>query len=138
MPRVKGKWYLSNSSPPATLALGTAPVVSCARRVGRHPPRPSLAKRAYRAGRGPFPSPLTGRFSTGAQACSYLLQKSPGAADPACSCCAPCGWCGDVCVGVGSGGDRGAHALLTVLDPHPAPTPPTVQYPSPVPAILYN
>lgn len=88
--RGESKWYLSNSSPPATLALGTAPVISCARRVGSHPPRPCLAKRAYRTGRGPFPSPLTGRFSTGAQACSYLLQKSPCAADPARSCCAPC------------------------------------------------
>ena len=55
MPGVKGGAYLSNNGPPATLALGVAPVVSCARRVGRRPPRPRLPKRAYRAGRGPFP-----------------------------------------------------------------------------------
>jgi len=40
-------------------------------------------------------------------------------------------------VGRGTSG-RGAQALLTVLDPHPAPTPPTLQYPSTVPAILTN
>ena len=47
---------------------------------------------------------------------------------------------GDAVVGVREWGDgecRGARAMLTGLDPHPAPTPPTIQYPSPVPGYPY-
>ena len=69
--------HLLNSSLLATLGLGAAPVFTCARRVEHRSPRPRLARRAYRTGRGPFPLPLTGRFSTGAQACSYLMSGRP-------------------------------------------------------------
>ena len=56
-----------------------------------------------------------------------------GVTSPALTCLAD--W-GAAVVGVrGCGGGEcwGARALLTGLDPHPAPTPPTMQYPSPVP-----
>ena len=76
-PGVKTARHLLNSSLLATLGLGAAPVFTCARRVEHRSPRPRLARRAYRAGRGPFPLPLTGRFSTGAQACSYLTSGRP-------------------------------------------------------------
>jgi hypothetical protein len=69
--------YLLNSSLRAALGLGDSPVIMSAQRVGRRPPRLCLARRAYWTGQGPFPMPLTGRFSTGAQACSYLASGRP-------------------------------------------------------------
>jgi hypothetical protein len=48
-----------------------------ARRVENRSPRPCLARRAYWTGRGPFPLPLTGRFSTGARAHSHLASGRP-------------------------------------------------------------
>ena len=126
--------YLLNGGLLATLGLGAVPVITHARRVGQRSPRPCLAKRAYWTGQGPFPLPLTGRFSTGARACPYLTSGRSWRGVP----CAPC-YCGagsGSCerAGVRWGREcRGARALLTGLDPHPAPTPPTIQYPSPVP-----
>jgi hypothetical protein len=76
-PGVKTVRYLLNGSPRAALGLGDSPVVVSAQRVGRRPPRPCLARRAYRTRPGPFPMPLTGRFSTGAQASSYLASDRP-------------------------------------------------------------
>jgi hypothetical protein len=49
---------------------------ACARRVGRRPPRPCFARRAYRARGGrppPYRRPIRGHSSTGAQACTYLV-----------------------------------------------------------------
>ena len=59
-----------------------------------------------------------------------------GVACPALTCLSA--WSGAV-AGVrarGEGECWGARAMLTGLDPHPAPTPPTIQYTSPVPATL--
>ena len=74
---MKSARHLLNSGLLATLGLGVVPIITCAWRVGQRSPRPRLARRAYRTGRGPFPLPLTGRFSTGAQACSYLMSGRP-------------------------------------------------------------
>ncbi len=78
---MKAARYLLNSSLLAALGLGDTPMIVCAWRVGHRPPRPCFARRAYRTEQGPFPLPLTGRFSTGAQACTYL--SSGGVACPA-------------------------------------------------------
>ncbi len=60
-----------------------------------------------------------------------------GVTSPALTCLAAWGTAVADVRGCGGGECWGARALLTGLDPHPAPTPPTIQYPSPVPGYLF-
>ena len=120
---MKSARHLLNSSLLATLGLGAAPVITYAQRVGQRPPRPCFARRAYRTGQGPFPLPLTGRFSTGAQACSYLTSGRPWRGASCTYLFAGLRRCCGERAGVEWGACWGARAMLTGLDPHPAPTP---------------
>jgi hypothetical protein len=136
---VKTTWYLMSGGLLAALGQGAVPVITYARRVGATFPTALLGQACLLDRTGPLSVASHGPLLHGCAslpvpdvrpvlAWRALRALLPRDGKRELRACGRAVW----------EGVPGARALLTGLDPHPAPTPPTIQYTSPVPATLSN